>query len=440
MLLCFFLLCGTTIFLYRYLTQGNSWVSYSSNSHLYTNGQLNSGRILDRNGTSLASYSDGWRYSDDKATRLGTIFSVGDPGGQISTGALSAFAGKLTGYNLITGAGSDFTQGRDLYLTIDSELCAEAYKALGNYTGTIGVYNYQTGEILCMVSTPAYDPNNPDENSDANGLFINRFISSRFTPGSVFKLVTATAALDKLPDIETRTYDCTGSVEIGGYKVTCPEAHGTVTLEDALNVSCNCTFGQLAVDLGSGAMKGYTERTGLTDSYSIDGIKTRPSSFDFSSDGLEGLAWSGIGQGKDLVNPCAMMVFTGAIANGGQAAEPKIIQHTAFPNSISTDQYTISMTRSLIRPETASALGRMMKTDVEKNYGQENFPGLNICAKSGTAQVDTSQPSNGWFVGYLDDNEHPLAFTAMVEAGGSGAKSAGRLVNQVLQKAIDLGY
>ena len=187
-------------------------------------------------------------------------------------------------------------------------------------------------------------------------------------------------------------------------------------------------------------MKGYSEMTGLTSSYSINGINTEKSTFDFSSDGEEGLAWSGIGQGKDLVNPCAMLVFCGAIANGGRAAEPQIIDHTSFIDGISTSIYIQHNTDELINPDTASTLTKYMKADVEENYGQDNFPGLNICAKSGTAQVNTSKASNGWFVGFLNDSDHPLAFVCLVEQGGAGAKSAGRVVNTVLQKAIDLGY
>ena len=82
----------------------------------------------------------------------------------------------------------------------------------------------------------------------------------------------------------------------------------------------------------------------------------------------------------------------------------------------------------------------MMKSDVENNYGLSNFPGLDIGAKSGTAEVDKSKASNAWFTGFLDDDDHPLAFVVMVEGGGSGASTAGRVANTVLQKAVEKGY
>lgn len=441
--ICLFLsamLClGTLLFIHRFYTDSNTWVSYPANKHLFTNGQINTGRILDSDGMVLAQFGTGWQYQDDKSIRLSTIHAVGDPGGQIGTGALSVFASDLTGYNMVTGTGSTSSNGRDLHLTIDAELSATAFEALDGHHGLVGVYDYTTGKILCMVSTPAYDPNHPDTSS-ANGAFINKFISSRFTPGSIFKIITTTAALEKLEDIQDRTFKCKGSVEIGGFKVTCLEPHGTLKLEDALNVSCNCTFGQLAVELGSGTLKGYSDSAGLTSHYSINGIKTAKSTFDFSGGGDADLAWSGCGQGKDLVNACSMMVFCGAIASGGEAAYPQIVDHISFMNGAELNDYEIRYTDQLINPETAATLTEYMRTDVEKNYGQNNFPGLKICAKSGTAEVDKSKESNGWFTGFLNDVDHPLAFICMVEEGGFGAKSAGKVINTVLQKAVARGH
>ena len=123
---------------------------------------------------------------------------------QIGTGALTQFASKLTGYNVITGANTIFSGGRDLYLTIDADVCAEAYKALNGYKGTVGVYNYKTGEIICMISSPTYDPSDPPDIEDGDeaydGVYINRLLSAKFTPGSTFKLITAAAAIDNISE------------------------------------------------------------------------------------------------------------------------------------------------------------------------------------------------------------------------------------------------
>ena len=436
-LLALMLAAGTVLFVFRYFTNAGSWVSYPSNRHLYTGGVLNSGTVFDRNGNILTEYDNGWQYNKNGGIRVSTLHAVGDPGGLIGIGALTAFASSLTGYNPITGTNSIFSTGQQLYLTIDSDLCSTAYNALDGRSGTVGVYNYRTGEILCMVSSPSFDINGSLPDSDStDGEYINRLLSSTFIPGSTFKLVTAAAALEKIPDIEKRTFDCTGSMDVGGYKVTCQSAHGSgLTLEDALNVSCNCAFGQLSLELGPDVMQHYAECTGLTSGYSVNGINTAKSTFDFYADGRAGLAWSGIGQGRDMVNPCAMMVLAGAIAGGSTAAEPQIIHHTAFSNGITNSIYIFRRTDKFMKPSTAYTLKKMMRSDVIKNYGQDNFPGLEICAKSGTAQVN-SEVSDGWFVGFLDDNDHPYAFVCLVEGGGNGAKSAGSIINRVLQKAV----
>ncbi len=443
-LLALCLLAGTLLFVFRFFTQGGDWASFPSNRHLYTDGVLSCGRILDTEGSVLAAYDDGWQYNSSKDVRKAVLHAVGDPSGAIGTGALTQFASKLTGYNPVTGTNTIFSGGRDLYLTIDADVCAEAYKALNGHKGTVGVYNYKTGAIICMVSSPTYDPSNPptveDGDETYDGVYINRFLSSRFAPGSTFKLITAAAAIDKIPDIEQRTFECTGTTTIGGTAVTCVKTHGTLTFEQALNVSCNVTFAKLAVELGSSVMEAYTEKTGLTVRYSVNGISTAASTFDFEADGEGGLAWSGVGQGKDLVNPCALMIFCGAVANEGKAAIPQIIDHTAFHEGVRNSLYIKRSTSELLSPSTASTLKSMMKSDVLNNYGQSNFPDLNIGAKSGTAEVDTSKASNAWFTGFLDDEDHPLAFVVMVEEGGSGAKAAGSVANTVLQKAVSKGY
>ncbi len=456
LILSLLLIIGTFVFIYRFFTMGSSWASFPSNTHIYTNGQISSGAVFDNDGTLLAQYTDHWNYSDNASIRQGTVHAVGDPGAQIGTGALSAFAGKLTGYNIVTGTGVGETSGRNLYLTIDADLCATAYDALGSYNGVVGVYDYTTGKILCMVSKPCIDPYG-DNSNVSDGAYINKFISSTFVPGSTFKVLTMSAALENISGVWDRSYKCDQTVNIGGYRVSCTKAHHTMNITEALNQSCNVTFGQLAVEMGSGIMEQYVDKAGLTSRYSINGIQTAPSTFDFEADGKEGLAWSGVGQGKDLVNPCSMMVFMGAIGNRGQAANPQLINSVIKHNGLQAGAYIPTHTAELINPDTAESLAGMMRADVIENYGQSNFPGLNICAKSGTAELSSDENSsdNGLFVGFLDDPnhhldpsdseyhsdpEHPLAFIAMVEGGGYGAKSAGKVINTVLQKAIELGY
>ena len=159
--LALLLAVGMGVFLVKYALRGGSWASSAFNRHLYnSDGQLASGTVLDRDGDVLSTVKDGKRvYYDNATVRKATLHAVGDLQGNIGTGALNAFADKLTGYSLLNGAfGAE--QGGELYLTIAARYHYEAYQALNGHAGTVAVYNYKTGEILCMVSAPSYDPLN----------------------------------------------------------------------------------------------------------------------------------------------------------------------------------------------------------------------------------------------------------------------------------------
>ena len=296
LLLAFVLLTGVGIFSYRYVAHGDDWASYEGNRDVYNEGDLSKGKLYDTNGTLLMQNTpDGMIFNDDASVRTALMHITGDKDNNISTGANRAFTDELIGYNLINGVYSLNNAGKDVSLTLDANICATAYEALAGRSGTVGVYNYKTGEILCMVSSPTYDPVDPPSEPE-DGVYINRFTSATFVPGSIFKLVTAAAAIENLDDAYTWEINCTGSVSYGGeYAVTDVSAHGTVDLEKALEVSCNCYFGQLAEKLGPDLLEKYTEKAGLMTSYDIDGIKTTEGTFDFPDSGMN-LAWTGIGQ------------------------------------------------------------------------------------------------------------------------------------------------
>lgn len=435
LLLAFVLLTGVGIFSYRYVAHGDDWASYEGNRDVYNEGDLSKGKLYDTNGTLLMQNTpDGMIFNDDASVRTALMHITGDKDNNISTGANRAFTDELIGYNLINGVYSLNNAGKDVTLTLDADICATAYEALAGRSGTVGVYNYKTGEILCMVSSPTYDPVDPPSEPE-DGVYINRFTSATFVPGSIFKLVTAAAAIENLDDAYTWEINCTGSVSYGGeYAVTDVSAHGTVDLEKALEVSCNCYFGQLAEKLGPDLLEKYTEKAGLMTSYDIDGIKTTEGTFDFPDSGMN-LAWTGIGQWEDMINPCSMMVYMGAIANGGEATHPNIVKPTTFMGK-QIDKIT-TKTTNMIDSTTAASLTEMMANNVVSHYGSENFPGLSLCAKSGTAEVGDYKEPHAWFAGFLNDDSNPYAFIVLVENSGYGADVAGAVANTVLQAVVN---
>ncbi|MGX8773845.1 MAG: penicillin-binding transpeptidase domain-containing protein [Bacillota bacterium] len=441
-LLCILLglvmVAGLCYFIYEDWHDGGEWAVYEGNRDVYADGDLAKGALYDTDGALLMrNTSDGMVYNDDADIRAACMHITGDKDNNISTGANRVFLDRLIGFDFINGIYTLNNDGEDVTLTLDADICATAYRALSGRKGTVGVYNYKTGELVCMVSSPTFDPADPPY-SVPDGAYINRFISSTFAPGSTFKLVTAAASIETQSDAYSYEVDCTGSIDYGhGDEVTDLAVHGDVNLKKALEVSCNCYFAKLSEKVGAKTIRKYVGKTGLDKSYDIDGIETKAGTFDYPDGGVN-LAWTGIGQYHDMVNPCSMMVYMGAIANGGTAVMPSIIKPTNIVSEKIDAAATALKTEDMIDEETADSLTDMMRNNVENHYGGESaFPGLNLCAKSGTAEVEGQDNPNAWFVGFLNDENNPYAFVVVVENSGYGSEVGGAVANKVLQDLVD---
>ena len=425
LVIAFALLVGLGVYVYRFATESERWVRFSANGHLYESGSLLAGTVTDRSGVVLADVADGRRvYADDAATRIACLHAVGDAAGNIGSGALTAFADRLSGYNPVTGV---TTGGGTVRLSIDAELQRTACAALGAQDGAVMVCNYETGEVLCMVSAPSYDPAVGFDGADPRfeSVYVNRCLGALYTPGSVFKLVTLAAALEKIDDLASRTFVCTGSTETDGSVIRCTGVHGAQTIEQALANSCNCAFAEISQELGGDVLAAYAEKLGFTQRHRVSGIATAAGRFDAAAVGTTDLAWSGIGQSTDLVCPAAMLRYTAAIAAGGTGRELTLLAGEKGART------------RLLSADTAARIREMMSYNVAAAYGTWNFPGLALCAKSGTAETGDGS-SHAWFTGFLDDPAHPYAFVVVAENAGSGLGHAGPVANAVLQRAVAL--
>lgn len=420
------LVLGLCIYTVRLYASGKTWAMLPADQSVFHQGALDTGVVFDRNGVVLAAASGGvFSYAQDETVRVSCLHAVGDYAGNIGTGAVSAFDYKLAGYDFINGVASLSGNGGKVRLSIDSKLNVAAYKALAGRKGAVLVSNYKTGEILCMVSTPAFDPNNPPDLSGAayEGVYINRALGATYTPGSVFKLVTLAAAIENIPELSNMTFTCAGSVQVGGDTVHCTGVHGGQTIEQALADSCNVAFSGLSQTLGADTIADYAEQFGLLKSLSVSGIDTAAGSIQKADKGTSNLSWMGIGQYDDLVSPIAMLRFVSAIANDGVAKELGLLKNASTAST------------RLLKTETAEKIQDFMSYNVSYAYGTWQFPNLKICAKTGTAEVGDGT-SHAWFVGFLDDEKNPLAFTVVIERGGGGLINAGPVANAVLQAAI----
>ena len=169
-------------------------------------------------------------------------------------------------------------------------------------------------------------------------------------------------------------------------------------------------------------MTQYVEDLGLTASRSINGINTAKGKFTFPDDDDASLAWAGIGQYEDLINPCTMLTYMGAIASGGRAVVPDLIHSVQNPRGIPLQIPWKKHTKRLISESTADELAELMHNNVVTNYGEGNYPGLDLCAKSGTAEVGGDLEPNAWFAGFLRNEDAPYAFIVLVEMVAAAAE------------------
>ena len=424
-----------------YIRHNGEWVLHPANMAIYKNGRLVvTANIMDETGEVLLSMNDGEvKYNDDRMIRESTLHAVGEPTSTIP-GVLYYFKEQLIGYDMVNGI---YGGGSDITLTLNAELCSIALDAMGEHKGTVGVYNYKTGEIICMVSTPTYDINDPpdiagDTSGKYEGVYMNRLTGGLYVPGSVYKVITAYAAIENIGDIYEREFECNGSVVINGETITCTERHGTIDFETALAHSCNVAFAELAVELGPEIMTEYSEKAGVGERYNINGLRTTASYYNVSDADDNALAWSGIGQYTDMVTPCQYMVFMGAVANSGTAVTPHVVSELKSSSGMNQSVPNGSRSINMIEPETADELKALMRNNVTSYYSESNYAGLNLCAKTGTAEMEGEKP-HSWFAGFMDDEEYPYAFVVVVENAGYGREYAAPIARTVLNalKGLD---
>ena len=441
LILALVLVVGLLFFLGDYLINGDDWFNSSGNPHSVSGGN-GAATVIDRNGEFIMDTRGTWTYSESEQLRASVIHWLGDREGNINAPMLEYYSQAFSGFDLINGIYSFSGKGGEATLTISAEAQIAALEALEGYKGTVAVYNYETGEILCAVSTPAYDPDNvPDIAGDTtgkyDGAYYNRFTQISYVPGSIFKVLTTAAALENIDGVEDVVYFCAGSYDVDGNEVTCESVHGEQSLAEALTNSCNCAYAQIALQLGADVLEKYVDKYELTENLSFDGIVTKKGYFSLDEASNPEIAWSAIGQYHDAVNPCRFMTFMGVIAGGGSAAEPYLVSEVSAGGSTTYKAKTYSTGR-LMTSNTAEKLQTLMRNNVINSYGDENFAGLTVCAKSGTAEVGVGLVSNAMFAGFCLDEDYPLAFFAAVEQGGYGGHTCVPIISSVLEVCKDV--
>jgi len=423
-------LAGLVVLAGGFARNGALWATNRANAHIYTKGAIaRAGRVLDANGIVLAETKNGRRTMHaDASMRRATLHAVGDPQGFVSTGAHAAFRARLTGYSRVTGLHqlAQNSEGSDVRLTIDANVTRAAHWALNGRHGAVGVYNYKTGDVLCMVSSPNYDPMNKPRNIEDNpaykAVYLNRLLHGLFTPGSTFKVITAACALEHIPDIWSREFHCDGGYNTGDGRVICREKHGKLGFEQALNVSCNSAFAQMAILAGEKNLRATASKMGFNQVYRADKIPLAISRFQSGPMSPLELGWAGVGQHTTLANPAQMMMLMGAVANGGRGIAPRLQAR----NSLLPTRAALK-----IDPAIAASLKDLLRSNVTNSYDTSGrrTPGIAMAGKTGTAEVDGKRP-HAWFVGFALDQ--PYAIVVVGENAGGGLAVAFDIAAKVM--------
>ena len=155
------LLGGLCFFLGEYFVNASAWVGHVNSPHLFGNSGTANGSVVDRNGVSVLTIGGGTTYAESARVRKAMLHWLGDREGKINAPMIASYADEMSRYNLVNGlyAYSD-APGR-IELTLSADIQAAALKAMGDNKGVVAVYNYKTGEILCAITTPTYDPADP---------------------------------------------------------------------------------------------------------------------------------------------------------------------------------------------------------------------------------------------------------------------------------------
>lgn len=337
--------------------------------------------------------------------------------------------------------------GHNLKTTIDSDIQKAAYDLLGDRRGSVVVLNPSTGEILAMVSKPSYDPNNLDKiwkdiNSNPDRPLLNRAVAGLYPPGSVFKIITTTSALENIPEVQKRTFDDKGKIvfnskyslsNYGGH------AYGNLDLRTGFLKSSNVVFGTLAMDLGNDKLKATAEKYFFNKDIEGDGVVINNSKFPKIPSGEPGnIAQSGIGQSSILASPMEMALVASTIANKGVMMRPRLVSEVTTFDNQSLRVVKNEKLGTVTSEEIAGIIKDYMKDVVISGTGKAAaIPGIQVCGKTGTADHDNGEKEpHSWFIGFGPYDNPQVAVAVIVEEGGTGGGAAAKIASGVFKTAL----
>ncbi len=353
----------------------------------------------------------------------------------------------------------DAIPGKPIQLTIDYDLQAIAEADFASKEGALVAMDARTGEVLAMVSRPTFDPKDfavrisPAEwarlNTDPETPLLNRAIQAQLAPGSVFKIVMATAMLESKTIPADYTVNCPGYANFYGRTFHCDHAHGSVDLHKGIVASCDVYFYNVGKLLGIDRIDQYATGLGLGRRTGIDLPSEEPGLVP-SEDWVQRVyhhKWYpgstisvSIGQGAVMVTPIQLARMTAAIASGGTLIQPHLMKNATglkpgyFPLSDDTvRQVTDGMWGVVNEPDgTTSGLVKLQNIDFSGKTGTAQVEGFDLQKKLGKKLKE-----NGWFVGLAPRRNPEIVVAALVQGGGWGSTSAAPIVRDIVKTYYD---
>lgn len=441
------------------------------------------GRILDRNGQVLAETQSTPQGSQRHYTDPSLVHTIGFHSDRFGDTNLEAvYAAELSGERSLSPfdrLGQQLfhraPQPDDLVLTIDKRIHDAAIAALGKSDGAIVAIDPRSGAVLAMASRPFFDPNASDDQlarlqSDPAQPLFNRALQALYVPGSTFKTVTATAALDRnMVDLNQR-FMCTTAVKIGTYSVDCRNSQHIprLTYEQAYAWSSNRVFGLTGLLLGfpnlapinpwlddkppsaypwsengtsvrasADVLEEYARRFGFGRGIPFDlPVATSQIRNPDTQWTPELLVQTAFGQGELQATPMQMALVAATVANGGRVPTPYV----------AAELRKGSDTRQLHEPgqfysiasssDVASTMVSFMVEGVDNGYAAKAaIPGVKVGGKTGTAEVGDGT-SHSWFIGFAPADAPRIAVAVIMEHQGSGSDFATPAAQQVMRAAL----
>ena len=362
--------------------------------------------------------------------------------------------GLQTGLSSVFGPLTSNRVGDDVETSLDPKAQQVAIQQLAGRAGSVVALNPQTGSVYVMIANPGYNDNHPNA-VGPNISYLNRSTQGQYPPGSTFKVVTATAAIDSGKFTPNSVVNGNSPKTISGVPLNNDndQSFGNIDLTTALTYSVNTVWAQVAESVGRATMTKYMKRFGFYSKPPLDYppdemTESRP----FSPTGHpyppgspnEDIGRIAIGQGGLLVTPLQMALVAAAVANKGVLMVPHFMSRAVNQDGQTVETVHPTVWHTVMKPSTAAEVTEMMKRVVEEGTGTPAQLGnISVAGKTGTASIGLpgSNLTQPWFIGFAPVNDPQVAVAVTIEKteGGFGGTVAAPIAKAVIQTLLAEG-